>query len=182
MFEKEKPVREADDPNATGKAVKPLPLWLTCAAVGVAAGIFTQIFPIGNPPPVAATRTVVILDTGAIAEAKAASTLAKSSADPSFIGREAGIFADQMKRVIAGYTERGVVVINNHSAISWPADADITQAVATQLGVDLNTRMPASAIQRSDNPAPQALQNLPQPVPVNATVAPIPTAPGALRP
>lgn len=132
----------APDPKVPKKK-GPLPIWLTAAAIGISVGIFTSIFPSQG----AAKPTYVVINSTALAEAKAAMSVTKSLSDPEYTAREAVAFGNAMRQVLKRYTDQGTLVLNSNQLAAWPNTADITASVATELGVDLNAKRPPSALE-----------------------------------
>ena len=86
----------------------------------------------------AAHQQVVVIDAARIAEARLKLSLSKPLAGPDGAAKEGQDFMRQFNSVIDSYSENGVVVINSSVTLNHPAGLDVTDAVATRLGVELH--------------------------------------------
>jgi hypothetical protein len=86
----------------------------------------------------AAHQQVVVIDAAKIAEARLKLSLSKPLAGPEGAAKEGQDFMRQFNAAIDSYSENGVVVINSSVTLNRPAGLDVTDAVASRLGVELH--------------------------------------------
>jgi hypothetical protein len=77
---------------------------------------------------------IAVVDMERMLRAKSLSVAASGMND---IAAEADAFSKKMKVEIDGLTSRGIVVIGANNAVAWPKAIDITDMMASRLGVDM---------------------------------------------
>ena len=80
---------------------------------------------------------VVIIDAAKIAEARVKQALSKPNLGSEGAAREGEEFMRQFNGVLDAYSQSGVVVINSSVALNRPVGLDLTDVVASRLGVEL---------------------------------------------
>jgi hypothetical protein len=80
---------------------------------------------------------VAVIDSGKIARQAMNTTLAKPDMNPEKAAAEADAFIEKLNKTMEEYTDAGIVVVNTSVALTRPAGNDITQSIASKLGVKL---------------------------------------------
>lgn len=80
---------------------------------------------------------VAVIDSAKIARQAMNTTLAKPDMNPEKAAAEADAFVEKLNKTMEEYTDAGIVVVNTSVALTRPVNNDITQVIATKLGVKL---------------------------------------------
>jgi hypothetical protein len=113
----------------------------TLIALAVSAFVFYVLAhyggKIGLAPAAPHGARLVVLDSNRIVNTAMRRLMATPGVTPQQASAAGVQMAQQLDGVLGEYRSRGVIVINAAVAVAWPAEADITQQVASRVGVTL---------------------------------------------
>ncbi|MGD9787873.1 MAG: TrbI F-type domain-containing protein [Sulfuricellaceae bacterium] len=81
---------------------------------------------------------VLILDSAKIVDRKMKEVMSATGMTPEKAAEEGRKTGESLNAMLEEYRRQGYIVINASVALAWPAEADITHAVAERLAVKLD--------------------------------------------
>lgn len=81
---------------------------------------------------------VLILDSAKIVDRKMKEVMSATGMTPEKAAEEGRKTGESLNAALEEYRHQGYIVINASVALAWPAEADITHAVAERLAVKLD--------------------------------------------